>query len=73
MYIYNRTMNNNDDVKNSKYACKICRKEYKDNSRLLKHQNKGNCEKTNADINAEARAIHDKLNYFFLRLHHKMN
>ena len=58
-------MNNNDDVKNSKYACKICRKEYKDNSRLLKHQNKGNCEKTNADINAEAIAIHDKLKLLF--------
>lgn len=65
MYIYNRTMNNNDDVKNGKYVCKICGKEYKDNSRLLKHQNRGNCEKTNSDISAEAIAIHDKLKLLF--------
>ncbi len=58
-------MNNNDDVKNSKYICKICYKEYKDKSRLLRHQSKGNCEKTNADINPEAVAIHDKLKLLF--------
>ena len=58
-------MNNNDDVKNGKYACKICGKEYKDKSILLRHQSKGNCEKTNADINAEAIAIHDKLKLLF--------
>ena len=65
MYIYNKTMNNNDDVKSSKYTCKICGKEYKDNSRLLRHQNRGNCEKTNVDISTEALAIHDKLKLLF--------
>jgi len=64
MYIYNITMNNND-VKKSKYACQICRKEYKDKSRLLRHQSKGNCEKMNADISAEAIALHDKLKLLF--------
>jgi len=67
MYIYNITMNNND-VKKSKYACQICRKEYKDNSRLLRHQNRGNCGKTNTDINVEAIALHDKLKLLFSSL-----
>ena len=48
----------------SKYICLTCHKEYKDNSGLWRHRNKGSCEKSNGDkftdIDAEIGDIYAK-------------